>query len=115
MFADNGCLSVKRFLGQEKGRPLASPQKEVESNFLASAPDHVERHLRKSGKAERTRTGWREIDNPAPHERAPVIDADHDRTAGALVGDPNHGAEWQSLMGGRQTGRRRMFAIGREP
>ena len=66
-----------RTAGHEKGRPLASPQKGSELNFLASAPDHVERHLRQTGKTERTGPGGRQINNPPAYERAAVIDAHH--------------------------------------
>ena len=43
-----------------------------------------------------SRCGFREIDDPARHKGAPVVDAHHHRAACTLVGDLNTRAEGQA-------------------
>jgi hypothetical protein len=54
--------------------------------------------MRYARKAQRMGGGGRDINDPTPHERAAIIDADYNGPTGLPVGDANHGAEWQDAM-----------------
>ena len=59
-----------------------------------------------------------QIDDPAADERTAIVDAHHDRTAAAIVGDANERAKRQRLMRRRQADRAariEMLAVGSQP
>lgn len=64
--------------------------------------DHSDGYRCEAGEADRSRCGRGEVDDPPAYERAPIVDANHDRTVRAIVSDTYQGAEGQRAMRRRE-------------
>jgi hypothetical protein len=63
-----------------------------------------------SGHADAAGGGAGKVEDPPPHKRSAIVDADDDGPAVTAVGDAQLGAEAQGAMGGRQPARIHPFS-----
>ncbi len=75
--------------------------------------DDDEIHFGKAGEADRVGSRRREVDHPAAHERAAIVDANHYGTPRIFVGHLHQRAEREGAMCRRQPARGGTLAVGR--
>jgi len=75
-------------------------------------PHDLDLHRCKASATDRARSCWHQIDDSATDERPTIVDANHDRTTAASIGDTHKRSKGKRLVGCSHSVRPCDFAVG---